>query len=174
MPLPARLGIARGRKQMKIKLKCGRSFLIDKEDAEKLNNFGFHLDRRNRKRQEYITFVKKENGKWVKHRLHRFILGITDKNIEVDHINGNGLDNRKTNLRPCNRTENARNRVRAKINKSGYKGVFLNRGAIRAQITINYKNISLGSFGTLEEAAMAYNEAATRYFGEFAQLNKVQ
>lgn len=107
--------------------------------------------------------------------MHRFILGITDPKIQVDHINGDSLDNRKINLRLCSNSENSRNRGANKNNTSGYKGVRFRKeyGTYFATITVNRKEIYLGSFKTGKEAATAYNEAAIKYHDKFANLNEV-
>lgn len=91
----------------------------------------------------------------------------------IDHINGDGLDCRKVNLRPCNHAENMRNRARHKNNKSGYKGVYWREfcGKFAGQITCNGKREHLGYFTDKILAARAYDDAAKRLFGEFARLN---
>ncbi len=94
----------------------------------------------------------------------------------VDHKDRNPLNNSKTNLRLADNTLNAANRPKANmITSSKYKGVSLNKGGKtwRARIRFYSELISLGSFKTQEEAAIAYNEAAIKYFGEFALLNTV-
>lgn len=104
--------------------------------------------------------------------LHRFILN-TPPGKDTDHINGNKLDNRRSNLRVCSKAENQRNRF---SKRSVGKGVsFCKRtGRWLAQITVNYRNIWLGRHDTLGEARAAYDAAAIKYFGLFARLNTVQ
>lgn len=94
------------------------------------------------------------------------------KGEEVDHIDGNGLNNTRANLRLATRTENGRNGRKRYDNKSGYKGVTWHKDDKRwqAQITVNCKNTYLGSFLNKEDAYAAYCEAAIKYFGEFANL----
>ncbi len=91
----------------------------------------------------------------------------------VDHINGNGLDNRRANLRPATKAQQTMNRRRRSDNQtSRFKGVrHLPSQKWSARITLRGQEISLGTFLSEEEAARAYNEAACRYFGEFALLN---
>jgi len=91
-----------------------------------------------------------------------------------DHINHNGLDNRKANLRLATRSQNAWNRQKAKIkSRSKYKGVsWYNRGKRwSVRIQVNRKQKFLGIFEDEIEAAKAYDRAARKYFGEFAELN---
>jgi hypothetical protein len=104
-------------------------------------------------------------------RLHRLIMDAAIGDI-IDHIDGDGLNNAKSNLRFVTSQQNAMNR-RAWKNKRGsrFKGVHRDGKRFRAIITVNRKNIGLGSFKTEEEAAEAYNKAASEMFGEFACLN---
>ncbi len=90
---------------------------------------------------------------------------------QIDHQNGNPSDNRLDNLRPCTQSENLQNK--RGHNKAGLpKGVSYRKGGrYQAMIGINYKQIYLGCFGTATEAALAYDRAARKHFGEFARLN---
>lgn len=111
-------------------------------------------------------------------KMHRHILqleGYVLSNNEIDHINGDGLDNRVENLRICSRKNNSRNRKLSKNNTSGYKGViWINRlNKWRARIKVDYKTIHLGYFVSKDDAARAYNLAASKYFGDFARLNTI-
>lgn len=103
--------------------------------------------------------------------MHRFILGVTDPDIHVDHINGNRVDNRRCNVRLCEHGENMMNRRRPRNNKSGFKGVEKRGNGWRAKITVRNHVIHIGQFVSGEEAAKAYDEAALKYHGEFARLN---
>jgi hypothetical protein len=109
------------------------------------------------------------NGRGVSISLHRFLTGWP----LADHANGNGLDNRRQNLRQATSRQNAQNRRLRSDSNSGYKGV--NRSpsqqAWRAHILANGRRISLGSYQDPVEAARAYDAAARHYFGEFAALN---
>ena len=104
--------------------------------------------------------------------MHREIAGLTwgDK-LVVDHINGNPLDNRRTNLRVCTNAENMRNRGKNKNNTSGFKGVTYFKFAKlwKAQIKVDRKGVFLGYFKTPEAAHQAYCEAAAKYHGDFAK-----
>lgn len=145
-----------------IVLKNGQRCLIDTEDLPLVGGVKWH-------------FVKRYAYGYVlgKNRLmHRLILGLTDKNIFVDHINGNGLDNRKCNLRKCSHLENMRN-MRKRGGTSKYKGVFWdkNKNKWKANISINYRTIHLGSFDNELDAAHAYDKSAISIFGEFARVN---
>lgn len=94
---------------------------------------------------------------------------------QVDHINGNPLDNRWENLRNATNTENSRNSRKPKNNTSGYKGVsFIPRlNKYRATIMVNRRSLHLGCYYCPKEAAAAYNTAAKEHFGEYALLNDI-
>lgn len=94
---------------------------------------------------------------------------------KIDHINRDSLDNRRQNFRLSTNSQNLANRGPQANNTSGYKGVTWDRSHCRwaAQIKVNMKHISLGRFKDIREAAKAYNDAAKKYFGEFAYLNPV-
>jgi hypothetical protein len=110
-------------------------------------------------------------------QLHRFVLGLErgDGKI-VDHINHNGLDNVKSNLRLVNHAQNAWHSQLAKNNASGYKGVSYKTAEKkwRAVIQIDGRRHHIGYFKAAEEAAEAYNREAMRRWGEYAVLNKIR
>lgn len=103
---------------------------------------------------------------------HKLVLGTGD-DVEVDHINLNRLDNRRQNLRVASHAENQRNRGAKRGNKTGYKGVCLEKrtGKYFAYINADKKRTYLGSFETSAQAAHAYDKAAIILHGEFARLN---
>jgi hypothetical protein len=159
----------------RIPLTRGKFALVDDDDYEDLSRFKWCTlvddGRAYACRQE-----RQKDGRQKKVFMHRQIAGIGQSH-EVDHVNGDGLDNRRSNLRPCTHAENMRNRTRHHNNKSGYKGVSrVSRKHVvkwRASIGLNGKHIHLGYFATKVAAAKAYNTAALKYFGHFAQLNIV-
>ncbi|MEW6206671.1 MAG: AP2/ERF family transcription factor, partial [Pseudomonadota bacterium] len=107
--------------------------------------------------------------------MHRLILN-APPGIQIDHIDMDGLNNTKANLRLATPQQNRCNRSKTRANTSGYKGVIQNKSAWKttkwiASIVVNRKRMYLGSFNTPEEAAYAYDNAAKQYFGEFARLN---
>jgi hypothetical protein len=93
-------------------------------------------------------------------------------NMVIDHINGDKLDNRRSNLRICTQAENVRNQKKTRYPRlSHYKGVSKDHGCWRARITKDRVWYCLGYFRTEEAAAQAYNQAAQELFGEYARLN---
>lgn len=104
--------------------------------------------------------------------MHRFLMQ-AKKGLEVDHRDGNGLNNQRTNLRVCTRSQNAMNQRKNPKRLSGFKGVSISSDRKKwvAQICINQQRTPLGTFNTEYEAALAYNDAAIRLFGDFAKLN---
>jgi len=105
--------------------------------------------------------------------MHLFIVN-APKGFEVDHKDGNGLNNQKINLRACTHQQNGSNLRKNKKNTTGFKGVHFNtsRNTFQSYITPNRKHIYLGSYKTDQEAALAYDEAAIEHFGEFACTNR--
>lgn len=118
-----------------------------------------------------IFFVK---GKRFYQLMHREILNLLpgDKR-QVDHIDGNGLNNQKENLRITTQSQNMMNSSLGKNNKTGYKGLYWRKDVKmwQATITSNKKRIFLGSFYYKREAIKARKEAEIKYFGEYARLN---
>jgi hypothetical protein len=118
----------------------------------------------------------RKNCKYRTVLMHRFILGLNDRGTQVDHINGNPLDNRKENLRLVNQQQNNFNKKIDKRNTSGYKGVFRMKDRPKWKATIGFqgKVLHLGFFDTKEEAALAYNMKAVELHGEYAKLNIIK
>jgi flagellar basal body rod protein FlgC len=107
--------------------------------------------------------------------MHRLIMNTPD-GMDTDHINSNGLDNRRQNLRICTHAENLANRKKQISNTSGYKGVSWDKSCKKwaANISICGKYKKLGRFTDLVEAARAYDAAAKEVYGEFAKPNFIQ
>lgn len=115
-------------------------------------------------------------GGWTSMRMHRLILGLTHTDrLIIDHKNGDGLDNRRANLRVCTQSQNMANSRQHIETHSGFKGVRWVRGSKKwaAHVTVNHKQIYLGLFECKNQAANAYNERAIKEFGVFACLNKI-
>lgn len=121
----------------------------------------------------YAYRMVEADGQRFTVRMHREILGLPD-GVIVDHINRNGLDNRRVNLRPANAFQNAVNSpLLRRNNHSGFRGVRWNKNAHKwhAQIGHLRRNYHIGYFDSARDAAAAYNARAVELFGEFAVLN---
>ncbi len=105
-------------------------------------------------------------------RMHRLIMKAKDGQI-IDHINGDGLNNTRANLRICGISDNAKNKRKQTNNKTGFKGVSwkTDKKRFSASIGVDTKRIHVGYFDCPFKAARAYDEAAKKHHGEFANLN---
>lgn len=150
-----------------IPLTQGRFALVDDEDYDELSKYTWNYGMP----QGYAARKIGYRGKKV--YMHRQILDAPPK-IDVDHINGNKLDNRRVNLRLVTRSQNLYNAA-PRGGSSRFKGVCWNKplGKWVASIQINRKLVHLGVFTDEIEAAKTYNRAATEHIGEYARLNEV-
>lgn len=157
-----------------IKLTKGKVALVDDEDYEYLNQWKWHTQITTNSDVLYATRDTKVSGNKSKVLMHRQIMKVNDRNILIDHIDHNGLNNTKANLRPCTKRQNQKNMKSHRDSSSKFVGVGwrANRNKFRARI-FDGKEICIGHFTSEIEAALAYNEAAKRIHGEFANLNKV-
>lgn len=152
-----------------IPLSQGYSAFVDDADYELLRQYKWHVFIRSHSKTKYAATIFYEPTKRSV-LMHRLILTVPIGK-EVDHINGDGLDNRRCNLRLTDRAGNCQNRQKR---GDGYKGVKDNKyGRWEARIQFNKRSLHLGTFDTAQQAAEAYNDAAVQYHGEFARLNVI-
>lgn len=160
-----------------IPLTQGRVAIVDDQDFERLNQWKWYA--RRAPSRFASTFYATRNSRvegGTRHsiQMHRVILGV-GPGVEIDHIDGDGLNNTRSNLRIALKKENRRNsRKQAKpVASSKLKGVDWHEKsfAFRARIKVDGKLIHLGYFGSEEAAARAYDEAAEEHFGPFARVN---
>lgn len=156
--------------------------LVDDEDYERVKKYPWGVLKCV---SSDVLYVKSRNVDPLKPRkyfsLHRFILGIDDPKIFVDHRDGDGLNNQRSNLRIASNRENCQNKGKNKNNTTGFKGVSIKKDGnlitYQASLGINTskirKTIYGGRFKTPEEAAIKYNELARIHHGEFAYQNPV-
>ena len=135
---------------------------IDIEDFDKVSKYQWHIEN-SRPNIQYAQASLK--GRTL--RMHKLIIS---SNLQIDHINHNGLDNRKSNLRICNNAENNRNKDFKRNPISGYVGIRYNPkvGSYYVRIMVNKKEISLGAYKTLEGAIEARKKGEEKHFGNFA------
>lgn len=160
-----------------VRVKIGHEFstIVDESDWPKLSHFRWTV-----KISKNNKFYAVTNNTIVpripkKLKMHRVILDSSDGNF-VDHVDGDGLNNIRENLRFATEQQNGWNKkrkIRSNILFKGVDRVELATGKIRwlACIRINSKKKNLGRYATAEEAACAYDDAAREFFGEFASLN---
>ncbi len=157
---------------IQIPLTQGRVALIDDEDFEEISKWDWHFHPQNRdKNKGYAARGRCSPGKQRKFFMHSAIMK-SESSIRVDHKNGNGLDNRKENLRFATSSQNACNAGRSKRNTTGFKGVsfFKAQKKFAARIKLHGKSVFLGYFESAEEAGQAYVDAAPGLHGEFARV----
>jgi hypothetical protein len=153
----------------RIPLTHGKFALVDDADFDWLNQWKWRIKDRNRNVLYAVRNLSRTMGE-KEIFMHRTINETPDE-LFTDHINGDGLDNQRKNLRCCSKSQNGANRGGPKNNTSGFKGVVLIKGKWVALIHRNKKVFYLGVFATPEEAAKAYDEGAKKLHGEFARLN---
>lgn len=143
-----------------------RFFIFDHENLELISKYRWSLDENG-----YVLGFS--NGTKVK--LHRLLMN-PEKNKVVDHINGNPSDCRKFNLRIATQKQNCFNQRLSKASTTGFKGVCFDKrhGKYMAHIHPNGRFKFLGYFSNPENAAIAYNNAALHYFGEYAKTNNIK
>ena len=152
----------------RIPLTRGQFAIVDDDDFELLsrNKWCCTLIHKN------LYVMRREMGKII--YMHRVIMNPLPGMV-VDHIDGNSLNNTRSNLRICLQRDNAKNVSTQSNNTSGYKGVHWRRDrkTWKVEICANGKRVYIGSFHDLQSAVLAYNDAALKYHGEFARLNEI-
>lgn len=148
-----------------IKLTQNQIALVDDDDFEELSRYNWSVI------GGYNTYYA---IRWPNITMHHHIMR-ADYGVMFDHIDKNGLNNQKLNLRRCTNSQNQVNTNKRPGYSSKYKGVMWHKGRRKwiATITKNRHQIYLGQFTMEDAAAMVYNQKAIELFGEFARLNKI-
>ncbi len=161
-----------------IPLTYGFIAIVDDEDYDRVNRYKWYVMNRNSSTHRTLYAARGYSDEKSRKRIiymHRYVNN-TPAGGHTDHINGNGLDNRKANLRTCTRAENHQNSRKCRTATSSvYKGVnkHTRSGRWAAQIKIGRIQTWIGYFPSEEDAGHAYNAAAIKHFGEFACLNEI-
>ncbi len=158
-----------------IVLTQGMVALVDEEDFEYLNQWRWVAHAGWKKRTYYVQRRQylgggAANAKYSTIIMHRLLM-MPPIGFVVDHIDGNGLNNQRSNLRLATPSQNNANRRIVVKSFSKFLGVDCRKGIWRSRISINHTSMVLGYFDLEIDAAKAYDEAAKKYHGEFATLN---
>lgn len=155
-----------------IELTQGEVALVDDEDYEEIAQHNWCASYNGA--CFYAVRGQWDSGKQTMIYMHRLIMNAPD-GTEIDHINGDGLDNRRANLRFAAHRENGKNRRKQRGTSSRFLGVCWDKSTQKwlAYLMSDGKRLHLGRHQKEKDAAQAYNEAATKYHGEFASLNVI-
>ena len=158
---------------IEIPLTQGKVALIDDDDLQLVRGYRWMAWTTPRHNTYYAyAHVRRDDGSRTSVLMHRLILCLNDHKIKADHRDGDGLNNRRANLRACTNGENMRNRGAQINNSSGFKGVSWDkkRGKWSAKIKVNRKQKHIGYFAEPEAAYKAYCRAAIELHGEFVNF----
>jgi hypothetical protein len=155
----------------------GYETFVDDADYESVSRFKWYAKASASKLKSgavvYTVYAQRGRGTRVQ-SLHRFLTG-APAGVEIDHLDGNGLNNQRCNLRACDHRHNLANRGVQRNNTSGFKGVTIEAGKWVAKIgsgKSGYRRTALGAFDSPVDAAKAYDLAAIKRWGEFAKTNQ--
>lgn len=166
-------GVEFGISMKEIQLTRKKVALVDSQDYEQLNQWSWYANS-NSPHLWYACRRKQVDKKRTLFLMHRVILN-APRHLQVDHINGNGLDNTRANLRLCTQSQNLHNQ-RTVFGSSKYKGVYWNKFGKqwRAHIGIDGKVVHLGYFRSEKQAALAYDNIVIKIIGKFAYTNQMR
>jgi len=157
-----------------IPLTQGKFASVDDEDFEFLMNWEWYAFKNEKENTWYAGRNVGKSPHQKRMSMHRFIMGVDNPSVLVDHKDRNGLNNQKHNLRRATKSQNRANSKKRTNNTSGFIGVVWrsDSNSWKAQIIVGGKHISKSGFKFPEDAARFYNQMAIKYFGEFATINE--
>lgn len=157
----------------KIKLTQNKYALVDDSDFEYLNQFKWYAHKQKKAFYAIRHSRRDKNGKQKTIRMHSIIMGKYPIGKEVDHIDGNSLNNQRSNLRFATRQQNIRNQKKGCMNTSGFKGVHKYKHYEKwiANARLNGQKVYLGFFNSPIEAYKTYCKFIKKYYGEFARIS---
>jgi len=157
-----------------ISLPTGQIALCDDTDFEKISQFSWFANQPVPGYGCYAIAYGKKGAKTKHVKMHQVILGTVHGCI-IDHKDGNGLNNQRSNLRHCTRSQNQMNQGPRSDSPTGFKGVtwIPKNRKFRVRIKVSGKSFPLGCFDNVRDAACAYNVAAVKYHGVFAYQNRI-
>jgi len=153
--------------------------IVDEEDAELVSQFRWRPYKSRYGHDLFYAFTNRRMDTRLTDNMlmHRLVMGLSKHDPDVDHVDGDGLNNSKSNLRTCTVSQNQANRHTLRADKSSvFRGVTWHKQISKwqAQVKVNGRSLYLGCFESEVDAAIAYNKAALQHFGEFARLNDVE
>jgi hypothetical protein len=152
-----------------IPLTRGLNAYVSAEDFSKLNQcLWYPVPSRTTSNIYAARYENDEDGNRRIIQMHREIL---KSDGDIDHIDGNGLNNVRSNLRPSTDSQNGGNRKKPRNNTSWYKGISANGPNWKAQVQLNGEKIYCGTYKDILDAVRAYDRKAIELFGEFARTN---
>ena len=154
-----------------IPLTQGKFAMVDDRDFECISKFKWFAHKRENTfyAERHVTI----NGRDIIQKMHQFIMGDNPLKMDIDHRDGDGLNNQRSNLRFCSRSENSMNRRSQRNSSSIYKGVGWHKGCKKwmAYIQVDGVLVHLGYFIIEEDAARSYDVMCIKHHGEFARPN---
>lgn len=155
----------------RIPLTQGKEALVDDEDYEAVSAFKWFATQSRPGSLWYAARWVYQDGERIRIWLHRELMNLPD-DLDVDHIDRDGLNNQRNNLRPATTFQSAANKSIRSDNTTGYRGVYAHRnGRFYVYVQHNHDKRYVGAFATAIEAAHAWDAVAKELFGEFAALN---
>lgn len=152
----------------KIHLTQGKTTLVDDEDYDLLIKYKWCAHKQKTGVFYAHTNIRQNDGSYKTESMHRILME-PEEGEDVDHVDCNGLNNQKHNLRVCTHAENCRNSARRKKNRSGYKGVDFNNNKWRVRLKVDGRTVVNRRFSDISDAIREYKRCSEKYHGDFGR-----